>query len=155
VHHATFQKKNFFRPPDPAQNRPWIAESSGRIRSLAGSIADITKHGEQYAIDFKTHFVGVMYPCKPIMQKTIGDLTLDVRYSPIENGDNAHADLTATGVMPEARTAQHERLLHELVDSFKALYVAIIEFLPPAKITFFERLKRSTWAFIKAQLSSI
>jgi hypothetical protein len=133
VHHSAFRKKNFFRPPLPEHSRPWTAESSGRLRSLAGSIEDIAKHGDQYAVDNRTHFIGVMYPSKPICLKVIGNLTLDVCYTPINDGDQAHADLTATGELPADRTPEHEELLHELVDSFKALYAAQIEHLPPVQ----------------------
>jgi hypothetical protein len=141
VHHAAFRKKNFFRPPKPGTNRQWDYETSGRLRSLAGSLDEIAKAAAQYAIDNKTHYVGVMYPSKQLACATVGSLTLDFCYTPIKDGDQAHADLITKGIMPADKTPEHEQLMHDLTDCFKALHAAQIEHLPPAKITVLQRAR--------------
>jgi hypothetical protein len=82
VHHAAFRKKNFFRPPRPERNYPWDFETSGRLRSIAGSLGDIARAAEKYAVDNKTHYVGVIYPSKPLACTSVGPLTLDFCYTP-------------------------------------------------------------------------
>lgn len=133
VNHSAFKGKNFFRQP-PAGNRPWTVEASGRLRSLAGSTDEIAEHGEQYAKKHSTKFIGVMYPSEPLDRASIGELMLDFCYTPILGVDNAHADLIATGTMPADKTPEHERLLLELADCFKALYAAQVDLLPAANI---------------------
>lgn len=154
VSHAAFKSKNFFRRPPAGANRPWTVESSGRLRSLAGSTDAIAEHGEQYATKHNTKFVGVMYPSEPLDRATIGQLSLDFCYTPIPGVDTAHADLVATGTMPADKTPEHEQLLHELVDCFKALYAGQIEHLPPANIkppTLSERLHQALKSVLPKQ----
>jgi hypothetical protein len=141
VHHAAFRKKNFFRPPQAGSNHPWAFETSGRLRSLAGSIEDISRYAENYAVTNNTHYVGVMYPSKRLARATVGTLSLDFFYTPIANVDLAHADLVANGAMPADKTPEHDELMHELVDCFKALHASQIEHLPAAKISLGEKIK--------------
>ena len=48
--------------------------------------------------------------------------------------DQAHADLTFTGNVPAEKSAEHDRLVHELVNSFSVVLEGQMEFLPPATI---------------------
>jgi hypothetical protein len=146
VNHSAFKGKNFFRRPPAGANRPWTVESSGRLRSLAGSTDAIAEYAELYAAANRTKFIGVMYPSEPLDRATVGPLTLDFCYTPIPGGDNAHADLIATGTMPADKTPDHDQLLLELVDCFKALFAGQIEHLPAANIkppTLSERLQQA------------
>jgi hypothetical protein len=133
VNHAAF-KGNFMRPPKAGSNRPWDAEASGRLRSLAGSIEDVNADAEAYCTKHSTKFFGLMFPKKPLSGAVIQNLTLDFCYTPILNGDSAHADLTFTGQVPAEKTPEHDQLIHALVDCFTAIYAGHIELLPPAKI---------------------
>jgi hypothetical protein len=133
VNHAAF-KGNFMRPPKAANNRPWNAEASGRLRSLAGSIDDVNAHAEDYCTKLNTKFFGLMFPKKPLSGAVVQNLTLDFCYTPILNGDTAHADLTFTGPVPAEKSPEHDQLMHALVDRFTAIYTGQIELLPPATI---------------------
>jgi hypothetical protein len=133
VNHAAF-KGNFMRAPKASSNRPWDAEASGRLRSLAGTTDQLTAHAETYCTRYSTKFFGMMFPKRPLSGTVLESLTLDFRYTPIPDDDNAHADLTFTGNIPKEKTEEHEKLVHALVDSFSAIGTGQMELLPPATI---------------------
>jgi hypothetical protein len=149
VNHAAF-KGNFMRAPKAGSNRQWDAEASGRLRSLAGSIDEVHAHAEAYCNNLSTKFFGLMFPKKPLSGVVVHNLTLDFRYTPILNGDTAHADLTFTGPVPAEKTPEHDQLIHALVDCFTAIHVGHIELLPPAKIE-----PPTTLELIRSALKSI
>ena len=66
VHHSAF-KGRALAPPDPALNRPWALELSGRLRSIAGTVAQIEADAAAYCAKYSLPgqgtkiFNGVMY----------------------------------------------------------------------------------------------
>src|SRR5262249_22274667 len=102
VHHSAFGG-NTIAPPKKGKNRPWDRKLSGRLRSLAGSLGEITTHAEAYCEALtargqgKKTFSGVMY-CRVREAKSNFDdiLITAVHYTPLVD-DKAHADLTFRG----------------------------------------------------------
>ncbi|MGY4461530.1 hypothetical protein [Bradyrhizobium sp. LB13.1] len=121
VNHAAFKGK-FLGPAQ--EGRPWDAEASGRLRSLAGTIEEARAHAIQYCKDNNGTFYGYMVPAHGV--KLIGavveGITLDVRYTPLQGGDQAHADLTFTGPIPAPKTDEHKKLMMGLQDFFAAVH---------------------------------
>ncbi|MCK1322774.1 hypothetical protein IVA94_18105 [Bradyrhizobium sp. 156] len=115
VHHSAFKGK-FMGPAQ--QNRAWDAEASGRLRSLAGTAEEARTHAVQYCKDNKSTFYGYMVPAhgKQIIGAVIEGVTLDVRYTPIQGGDTAHADLTFSGTIPADKSDEHKKLMMGLQD---------------------------------------
>jgi hypothetical protein len=121
INHAAFKGK-FLGPAKP--DRPWDAEASGRLRSLAGTIEAARDHAIQYCNDNNSTFYGYMVPVhgKKIIGTVVEGVTLDVRYTPISGGDIAHADLTFTGSIPAINTDEHKKLMMGLQDYFAAIH---------------------------------
>jgi hypothetical protein len=87
----------------PKKNGPWDRELSGRLRTLAGTLEEITTHAERYCEALtakgqgKKSFCGVMYVrVRDAKQKHNDILTTAVHYTPSDE-DRAHADLTFKG----------------------------------------------------------
>ncbi|WOH58506.1 hypothetical protein [Bradyrhizobium sp. BWC-3-1] len=121
INHAAF-KGRFLGPAQ--QGRPWDAEASGRLRSLAGTTEEARNHAIQYCKDNNGTFYGYMVPVhgKQIIGAVIEGVRLDVRYTPIQDGDAAHADLTFTGPIPAIKTDEHKKLMMGLQDYFAAVH---------------------------------
>jgi hypothetical protein len=134
VHHSAF-KGRFMGPPQPG--RDWDAETSGRLRSLAGTKEEAKEHAVQYCATNNGVFSGYMIPDPhkpPIEGQVVEGLTLGIRYTPITGGDAAHADLTFTGPIPELKSPEHNKLLLELQDCFMAVHDNQWMWLPDAAI---------------------
>jgi hypothetical protein len=102
VHHSAFGG-NAIAPPQKGKNRPWDRELSGRLRTLAGTLEEITNHAEAYCEALtakgqgKKTFSGVMYVRVRDAKKTLENiLTTAIHYTPLDE-DKAHADLTFNG----------------------------------------------------------
>jgi hypothetical protein len=135
IQHAAFQGK-FIKPPPPEKNRPWNAEASGRLRSLAGSIDDVRVHCRGYCGKINRSFYGLMFPKEPLAGQTIESLEVGIFYTPIEGTDEAHSDLTFTGNVPFVeRSEEHDRLVMALSGKFNALHPDQIALLPDAHVT--------------------
>lgn len=122
INHGAF-KGSFMRPAQ--EGRDWDAEASGRLRSLAGTKEHVRAHAIQYCKDNSSStFYGYMVPQhgKVIIGSVVEGITLDVRYTPIQDGDTAHADLTFTGPIPENKSAEHKKLMMALQDYFAAIH---------------------------------
>lgn len=133
IQHAAFQGK-FLNPPPLDKNRPWNAETSGRLRSLAGSIAEVTEHCTEYCRKINRTFYGIMFPKERLAGQTIETLTLGIHYTPIAGGDQAHSDLTFTGNVPTEKTAERDRFTLELSKKFNAIHPDQINLLPDANL---------------------
>jgi len=127
-------------PPDPERQRPWDRELSGRLRSLAGSEAQIAAHAEQFCLDQtargggKKVFHGVMYSrvteIKKIYKQTIHS---NVHFTPDPPSDSAHADLTFSGWNIDDKP-QLEEFTIWLSDNLHALHsIQVEEHLPKAE----------------------
>ena len=135
IQHAAFQGK-FLKPPPAEKNRPWNAEASGRLGSLAGSIDQVRTHGQEYCKKINRSFYGLMFPKEPLAGQTIENLQIGIYYTPIDGGDLAHSDLTLTGDVPMAeRSEEHDRLVMALSGKFNALHPDQITLLPDANVT--------------------
>jgi hypothetical protein len=103
VHHSAFGGNAIARPTG-GKNRPWDRELSGRLRTLAGTLEEITHHAEAYCEaetakggGTKT-FSGVMYVRVRDAKKSFENiLTTAIHYTPLDK-DKAHADLTFNAV---------------------------------------------------------
>jgi hypothetical protein len=86
-----FKSKKFIMVPDPACNRLWQHETSGRLRS---KVTDIDKEGEAFC---KLHtgrdgrFGGVMYASVATLARDFSHIKAEVVFTP--NDDLAHADI--------------------------------------------------------------
>ncbi len=152
IQHAAFQGK-CIKPPRPDKNRPWNGEASGRLRSLAGSIDNVKHHCQDYCKKINRTFYGLMFPKEPLAGQTIANLQVGIYYTPIDNGDQAHSDLTFTGPVPEERSEEHDRLVMALSGKFNALHPDQMSLLPDANVTtepqkIRERLKSSVLAMM-------
>jgi hypothetical protein len=127
-------------PPDAEKQRPWDRELSGRLRSLAGSAAQIATHAEQFCVDQtlrgggKKIFHGVMYSRVREIKKTYKEtIQSNVHFTPDPPSDLAHADLTFSGWDINDKPQLEEFTLW-LSDNLHALYPAQVgEHLPNAE----------------------
>ncbi|WP_375783025.1 hypothetical protein ACE10Z_24305 [Bradyrhizobium sp. Pha-3] len=133
IQHAAFQGK-FLNPPPADKNRPWDAETSGRLRSLAGSIDDVGANCIEYCKRINRTFYGLMFPKEKLAGQTIENLVLGVHFTPIDGGDQAHSDLTFTGNVPAEKTAERDRFILELSKKFNAIHPDQINLLPEANL---------------------
>jgi hypothetical protein len=135
IQHGAFQGK-FIGPPDPAKNRQWNAEASGRLRSLAGPIPDVEAHCHDFCKNLQPPrtWYGVMFPKEKLAGQTIENLQLGVYYTPLDS-DQAHSDLTFTGNVPKDKTAERDKLVIELSKKFNAIHPDQITLLPDANLT--------------------
>jgi hypothetical protein len=134
VHHSAF-KGNFMGPPEPG--RDWDAEASGRLRSLTGSKQETHQNALDYCKKHNNNFHGYMLPDpdKPNIEgKVLEGLTLGVRYTPINGGDTAHADLTFSGPIPADKSEEQKKLCLALPDLFVAIHDSQWTLLPDATV---------------------
>jgi hypothetical protein len=133
VSHGAF-KGNFMRTPPVG--RAWDAEASGRLRSLSGTKEQARDHAIAYCKTNNSSFNGYMVPNlgQQIIGVVVEGLTLDIRYTPIQNGDQAHADLCFSGQIPAVNSPEHKKLLLALPDYFTAIHEAQWWMLPDSTI---------------------
>jgi hypothetical protein len=77
-----------------APGRPWDHELSGRLLSFT---QDFEAEGRKYCKDRDKPFIGVMYATVEQIRRETNGVKTDVHYTPINNVDQAHADLTMAG----------------------------------------------------------
>ncbi len=77
-----------------APGRAWDHELSGRLLSLTN---DFEAEGRRYCEQRNKPFIGVMYAKVERIRREINRVKTDVHYTPIKDGDKAHADLTMAG----------------------------------------------------------
>ena len=77
-----------------APGRPWDHELSGRLLSLTN---DFEAEGRRYCEQRNKPFIGVMYAKVERIRRETNYVKTDVHYTPIKDGDKAHADLTMAG----------------------------------------------------------
>jgi hypothetical protein len=77
-----------------APGRPWDHELAGRLLSLTN---EFEAEGRKYCEDRKKPFIGVMYAKVERIRRVTNGVKTDVHYTPINGGDQAHADLTMLG----------------------------------------------------------
>jgi hypothetical protein len=77
-----------------AFGRPWDHELSGRLLSLTN---DFEAEGRRYCEQRNKPFIGVMYAKVECIRRENSGVKTDVHYTPIMDGDKAHADLTMAG----------------------------------------------------------
>jgi hypothetical protein len=84
------------RPPiaPPLLARLWDHELSGRLLSLT---VDFEAEGRAFCKNLGLSFQGVMYAPVEMLCHQDNEITTDVHYTPIQDGDQAHADLTMVG----------------------------------------------------------
>jgi hypothetical protein len=130
VHHSAL-KGRALAAPDPALNRPWGLELSGRLRSIAGSIAQIEADAIAYCAKHSLpgqgtkDFGGVMYVrVADAILSFENDCNTAVFYTPLVE-DNAHADFTFSRAPTES-----SRLIDWLQDLFQALHASQMHHLP-------------------------
>ncbi|WP_316207654.1 hypothetical protein [Bradyrhizobium sp. SZCCHNR3091] len=135
VHHGAL-KGNFMRPPPPGAGRTWDAEASGRLRSLSGTKEEARDHAIEYCKKHNGSFNGYMVPNhgQQIIGLVVEGLTLDIRYTPIQNADQAHADLCFSGQIPTPNSDEHKKLLLALADYFTAIHETQWWMLPDSTI---------------------
>jgi hypothetical protein len=125
VHHSAFGGNAIAPPKD--RNRGWDRELSGSLRSLAGTIDDIIKSGEEYCAAQKARGAGNM-TFSGVMYTSVADATRNyentvatgVHYTPLEH-DPSHADLTFTGWIADTKD-EKDRFLLWLTDIVYALH---------------------------------
>jgi hypothetical protein len=132
VHHSAFGG-SAIASPKKAKNRPWDRELSGRIRSLAGTLDEITRHAEAYCQRRAKTFSGVMYVRVRDARKEFENiLNTAVHYTPLEE-DSAHADLTFKGWIDNTKESR-ERFNLWFSDMLHALHhPGQLEHLPKAE----------------------
>jgi hypothetical protein len=138
VHHSAFGG-NAIAPPK--KTRPWDRELSGRLRTFAGTLEQITTHADGYckALSDKGQgtktFSGVMYVRVREAKKKYEDiLTTAVHYTPSDD-DRAHGDLTFKGWIGNA-SEDRERFNLWLTEILHALhYPGQLDLLPEAEDT--------------------
>jgi hypothetical protein len=133
IQHGAFQGK-FLNSPPAGKARPWHAEASGRLRSLAGSINDVETHCHEYCKKENRTFYGIMFPKEELAGQTIENLAVGIYYTPIEGGDQAHSDLTFTGSVPVEKTAEYDKFIMALSKKFNAIHPDQINLLPDANL---------------------
>jgi hypothetical protein len=139
VHHSAFGGRGIMAPP-ANKHRPWSRETSGRLRSLAGTIPDITQHAESYCAELtarggmRAEFFGLVY-------QRVGDANLNfkgtiktaVHFTPLEDG--AHADLAYFGwLAKDDGPKDREEFLMWLCDHFQAIHKPQVALFPEAVI---------------------
>jgi hypothetical protein len=101
VHHSAFGG-TAIAPPNPAKNRLWARELSGRLRSHAGTLDEVARHADQYCADLTANapgqgqkvFSGVAYiRVRDAKLSFENALTGAVHFTPLDT-DPAHADFT-------------------------------------------------------------
>jgi hypothetical protein len=151
IQHAAF-KGRFLNPPPPERNRPWTAEASGRLRSLAGTIEAVDAHCKSYCHQFSGKFCGIIFPKEQLAGQMIENLEVGIYYTPSFSGDQAHAALTFTGNVPVEKTAEYDKFIMELSKRFTAIHPDQLNLLPEANlakephITMIEAFKASMLA---------
>jgi hypothetical protein len=136
VHHSAFGGNAIARPT-AGKNRPWDRELSGRLRTLAGTLEEITQQAESYCEALTARgqgtkrFSGVMYVRVRDAKKSFDNiLTTAIRYTPLSD-DEAHADLTFNGWPGDAE--EQERFNLWLTDMLHALHhPSQLHYLPEA-----------------------
>jgi hypothetical protein len=111
VNHGAFTKE--FRKPKQGKGRPWLSEMSGRLRSQAGTSAQIIEHGKGFATAWSTKFHGIAFvSCDKLTYDKDG-LSMAAYFTPLPDGkwpDPAHADLAVFGKEVLPRSEEEERL---------------------------------------------
>ncbi|MGB5085203.1 MAG: hypothetical protein WBO09_11475 [Methylocystis silviterrae] len=143
-HHSAWA--GAIRPPKAGKNRPWARELSGRLRSLAGSLDDIARHGEAFCEEqtalkqgTKT-FNGVIYArVRDIRQWEFeNSLRTNVHFTPHKPPpkpvDEAHADLTFDRWLENETDEEKERFNLWLSGRVEALYAVQLHYLPEAEV---------------------
>lgn len=74
-------------------------------------------------------------PKEALAGPNIANLEVAIYYTPIDNGDQAHSDLTFTGPVPEEPSEAHDSLVMALSGKFNALHPDQISLLPNANVT--------------------
>lgn len=132
VQHAAFQGKAI-KPPPQNKNRPWQAELSGRLLSLAGTHEEVQDHCTAYCKAQNRTFYGVMYPKEreqPLHGSVVTGITLGIYYTPLDDGDEAHSDLTFSGSVPFAeRSEEHDRFVMALSKKFHGAHPRQLDML--------------------------
>lgn len=77
-----------------APGRPWDHELSGRLLSLT---QNFEAEARKYCADRGKPFIGVMYAKVERIRRETNGVTTNVYYTPINDVDLAHADLTMAG----------------------------------------------------------
>jgi len=137
VHHSAFGGNAIARPRD-SKNRPWDRELSGRLRTLAGTLEEITQHAETYCQALTAQgggtktFSGVMYVRVRDAKRSFENiLTTAIHYTPLGD-DKAHADLTFNGWIGDTRE-ERERFNLWFTDMLHALHhPGQLQYLPEA-----------------------
>jgi len=75
-----------------------------------------------------------MFPKEPLAGQTIESLKVGIYYTPIDDGDQAHSDLTFTGAVPVEKTAEHDKFVIELSKKFNAIHPDQLSLLPEANL---------------------
>jgi hypothetical protein len=139
VHHSAFGGNAIARPTG-GKNRPWDRELSGRLRTLAGTLEEITHHAEAYCEaetakggGTKT-FSGVIYVRVRDAKKSFENiLTTAIHYTPLDK-DKAHADLTFNGWIGD--TEERQRFNLWFPDMLHALHhPGQLQYFPEAEDT--------------------
>jgi hypothetical protein len=142
VHHSAFGG-TAIAPPNPAKNRPWARELSGRLRSHAGTLEEITQHADKYCADLTANapsqgqkvFSGVAYiRVRDAKVSFENALTGGVHFTPLGT-DPAHADFTFDRWIGSARE-ERERFNLWLTGILKGLHnPGQLDLLPAAEDT--------------------
>jgi hypothetical protein len=137
VHHSAFGGNAIARPPE-GRNRPWDRELSGRLRTFAGTLEEITQHAEAYCVALTARaqgtktFSGVMYVRVRDAKKSFeAILTTAIHYTPLDD-DEAHADLTFNGWIGDTQE-ERERFNLWFAGMLQALHhPGQLQYLPEA-----------------------
>jgi hypothetical protein len=140
VHHSAFGG-NAIASPKPGKNRPWDRELSGRLRSLAGTLQEITKHAQTYCETLTARgqgtktFLGVMYVRVRDAKKSYENIrTTAIYWTPLSD-DQAHADFTFKGWIGDTKE-EKERFTLWFSGVFQALHhPGQLQYLPEAEDT--------------------
>lgn len=139
VHHSAFGV-NAIAKPNPDNDRPWDREVSGRLRSLSGSVDNIVEFARAYCEELtkggggtKT-FSGLIFIKVSNANSNFEDqMTTGVYYTPIPEGDIAHADFTFTGWCIESREDK-QRFNMWITELFQAIHhPGQLQLLPEAE----------------------
>jgi len=134
IHHSAFSGGRTIAPPDPAKNRPWSHELSGRLRSLS---TDVQREAQEYCAEISRRtrqnkgFAGLMFSNVANLRTTLAArITTGVMYTPLP-GTPSHADLTFTGSTAADITIPGV-LVDWLQDAVTGLYPSQLSLLPGA-----------------------
>jgi hypothetical protein len=154
VHHGAFTGRAI-ASPNPCKNRSWQRELSGRLRSRAGTVNEITRHAEAYCAEntrpggnTKT-FHGLIYSRVANIKLSYKDkIRLGAHFTPLPN-DQAHADLTFTGWHSDTKDDRDEFILW-LSDKLQALHhPGQLQLLPEVRLeSALSRLKKLAMSFV-------